>query len=210
MDATRILAIRHGQTDWNAEKRIQGHTDIPLNPVGREQARRLAHVLAAGEPLHHLYSSDLSRALDTARAVADSTGAPLTPVATLRERSLGDLDGRVFAEVAATHPELAEPWRKRDPHWQPPGDISETLLAFQARVMQAVQTLAAAHMGHTIALFTHGGVLDLLYRAATGLGLQDFRTWELRNTAINRLLWTPASGLTLIGWADDAHLPAEQ
>ncbi|MDR1969608.1 MAG: histidine phosphatase family protein [Burkholderiaceae bacterium] len=206
MDATRILAIRHGETDWNVVQRVQGHLDIPLNDAGREQAQRLARTLAAGEPIQHIYSSDSSRALDTARAVSELTGAPLTASAALRERCFGDLQGRIFAEVAVTDPEHAERWRKRDPHWQPPGVGGETLLAFQARVTQAVQALAAENIGHTVAVFTHGGVLDLLYRAATGLGLQDFRTWQIGNTAINRLLWSPASGLTLIGWADDAHL----
>jgi probable phosphoglycerate mutase len=206
MEATRILAIRHGETAWNVDRRVQGHLDIPLSDAGREQARRLACTLAAGEPIDHIYSSDLSRALQTARAVAELTGAPLTATAALRERCFGDLQGRIFTEVAVTDPEHAERWRKRDPHWQPPGAGGETLLAFQERVAQAAHALAAKNIGKTVAVFTHGGVLDLLYRAATGLGLQDPRTWQIGNTAINRLLWTPASGLTLIGWADDAHL----
>ena len=74
---------------------------------------------------------------------------------------------------------------------------------------QTVQVLAAQNAGKTLALFTHGGVLDVLYRAATGLGLQDARTWQIGNTAVNRLLWTPDSGLTLVGWADTTHLEDE-
>jgi len=204
MDSTRILAIRHGETAWNVSARIQGHLDVGLNDAGREQARRLARALAGREPIDRLYSSDLSRALDTARAVAESTGAPLTATTALRERHFGALQGRTFADVAASAPEVAEAWRRRQPDWTPPG--GESLLSFRERITQAVQGLAAENIGKTIALFTHGGVLDVLYRAATGLGLQDARTWQLGNTAVNRLLWTPDSGLSLIGWADGTHL----
>ena len=208
MQSTLILAIRHGETDWNVGTRVQGHLDIGLNDRGREQARRLASTLAGREPIDHIYSSDLSRALDTARIVAEVIGAPLTASAALRERCFADLQGRTFAEVAVTDPELSERWRHRQPDWTPPGPGGESLLAFRDRITLAVQDLAARNMGHTIALFTHGGVLDMLYRAATGLGLQDARTWHIGNTAINRLLWTPDSGLSLIGWADDTHLEA--
>ena len=69
-----------------------------------------------------------------------------------------------------------------------------------------MEQCAATHLGQHIAIVTHGGALDVLYRAATGLGLQDARTWQLANAAINRLLWTPDRGLTLVGWADNAHL----
>lgn len=208
MDATRILAIRHGETEWNVGARLQGHLDIGLNGTGRQQAQRLARALAArGEGIDAIYSSDLSRALDTARAVAVATGAPLDVRTALRERCFGDFQGHTYAELAQRLPEQAERWRRRDPHWAAPG--GESLLAFQARVVQAVHALAAAHLGQHIALFTHGGVLDVLYRAATGLGLQDARTWQIGNAAINRLLWTPEGGLTLIGWADASHLEEE-
>jgi probable phosphoglycerate mutase len=206
MQSTRILAIRHGETAWNVDGRIQGHLDIGLNDAGLSQARRLAQAMAGREPIDHIYSSDLSRALVTARAVADATGAPVTTVAALRERCFGALQGRTFDEVADADPALAEAWRRRHPEWTPPGDGGESLLAFQERITLAMQALAAQNIGKTVALFTHGGVLDVLYRAATGLGLQDARTWQIGNTAVNRLLWTPDSGLSLVGWADDTHL----
>jgi probable phosphoglycerate mutase len=206
MDATFVLAIRHGETAWNVDGRIQGHLDIGLNDAGREQACRLARALAGREPIDRIYSSDLSRALDTARTVAELTGVPLIATADLRERCFGDLQGRTFAEIAATAPEQAERWRRRDPEWTPPGPGGESLLSFRERIGLSVQTLAALNIGCTIALFTHGGVLDVLYRIATGLGLRDARTWQLGNCAINRLLWTPDGGMLLVGWADDQHL----
>ena len=208
MEPTRILAIRHGETAWNVDTRIQGHLDIPLNATGREQASRLARALLGHAPIDAICSSDLSRALQTARVVADATGAPLSVNAGLRERCFGDLQGHTFAECSAAAPQQAERWRRRDPDWVPPGG-GESLLSFRERVTQTVQMLAAQNAGKTLALFTHGGVLDVLYRAATGLGLQDARTWQIGNTAVNRLLWTPDSGLTLVGWADTTHLEDE-
>lgn len=209
MQATRILAIRHGETAWNQGGRLQGHLDIPLNDTGREQARRLARALAARDDrIDLVVSSDLGRALETARAVASAVGAPLVADAGLRERSFGVFEGSTFADVTAQQPEQAERWRRREPDWSAPGG-GESLLQIKERVAQVVRRLAAENMGKQIALFTHGGVLDVLYREATGLGLQDARTWQLGNAAINRLLWTPDGGLTLVGWADTSHLDEE-
>ena len=204
MQVTRILAIRHGETAWNVGGRLQGHLDIPLNDTGRLQAERMARALAEREPLTAIYSSDLSRALDTARALAGATGAPLTVRADLRERSFGEFQGLTFDQVSRNRPDDAERWRRREPEWAPPG--GESLLFFQERVAQALQALAAENTGNLIAIVTHGGVLDVLYRAAARLGLQDARTWELANTAVNRLLWSPEGGLSLVGWADVSHL----
>ncbi|MHB1249320.1 MAG: histidine phosphatase family protein, partial [Polaromonas sp.] len=94
-------------------------------------------------------------------------------------------------------------WRKRDPEFSPPG--GESLLALRSRVVAAAERLAARHPGELIALVGHGGVMDVLYRAATRLDIQAPRTWALGNAAINRLLWSP-EGFTLVGWADTQHL----
>ena len=206
MQAVRITAIRHGETDWNAASRVQGHTNIALNARGLQQAARVAAALAAGgDAPQCIYSSDLQRAMQTAQAIAHATDAPLHAAPALRERCFGSFEGQSFQELNARYPEEAEQWRRRVPEWEPPGG-GESLLAFRARILQAVDALAAAHLGQHIAIVSHGGALDVLYRAATGLGLRDARTWQLGNAAINRLLWTPESGLTLVGWADDAHL----
>ena len=204
MHITRLLAIRHGETAWNVGGRLQGHLDIALNDTGRLQAERLGQALAGREPIDAIITSDLARARDTAQAVAQATGAPLSVDAGLRERSFGDFQGMTFEQVTQAHPEAAERWRRRDPEWAPPG--GESLLLFQERVTQTVQALAAQNIGKNIAIVTHGGVLDVLYRAAARLGLQDARTWQLTNTAVNRLLWSPEGGLSLVGWADVSHL----
>ena len=202
MQATRIIAIRHGETAWNVDTRIQGHLDIPLNDTGLWQARQVARALA-GEPLSAIYASDLQRAHATARAIAEATGAPLVAEPGLRERSFGQLEGRTFAEIEAELPEQARRWRQRDPHFAPEG--GETLVQLRERIAATTHRLAAQHTGGLVVLVAHGGVLDVLYRLATGQELQAPRTWQLANAAINRLLWTP-EGLTLVGWADTQHL----
>ncbi len=202
MQATRIIAIRHGETAWNVDTRIQGHRDIALNDTGLWQAAQLARALA-DEPLAAIYTSDLQRAHATAQAIAQATGAPLVADTSLRERSFGALEGRTFVEIETELPEQARRWRQRDPHFAPEG--GETLLQVQSRIAAATRRLAAQHDGALIALVAHGGVLDMLYRLATGLDLQAPRTWQVANASINRLLWTP-QGLTLVGWADTQHL----
>lgn len=202
MDATRIIAIRHGETLWNVDTRIQGHRDIPLNDRGRWQAAQVARALA-GEPIAAVYASDLLRAHATGAAIAEAAGAPLHAEPDLRERSFGELEGRTFAEIEAALPEQARRWRQRDPHFAPEGGESLTLL--RARIAEVTARLAARHLGQQIVLVAHGGVLDVLYRLATGQELQAPRIWLLANAAVNRLLWTPEA-LTLVGWGDTGHL----
>lgn len=202
--ATRIIAVRHGETAWNADARIQGHQDVPLNATGQRQARRLGEALADENPAA-IYSSDLRRAMQTAEAVVRTTGAPLIAAPGLRERGFGAFEGRTFEDVQTHAPEHARRWRQRDPDYAPEGG-GESLTALRARVLRTVDELAARHEGELIVLVAHGGVMDVLYRLATHQGLQAPRTWVLANAAINRLLWSRASGLALIGWGDTGHL----
>jgi probable phosphoglycerate mutase len=202
LQLTRILAIRHGETAWNRDTRIQGHTDIELNDHGRWQAAQLAEALR-DEPIAAVYASDLLRAHETAQAVARTRGHAVTTHPGLRERCFGRFEGHTWTELEQRFPEESLAWRKRVPDFAPPG--GESLLQLEARVVPAVEELAARHPGEQILVVAHGGVLDILYRAATRLDLQAPRSWELTNTAINRLLWSP-EGLSLVGWADTSHL----
>ena len=202
MNVTRILAVRHGETAWNRDTRIQGHTDIELNEHGRWQAARLADALR-DETIAAVYASDLLRAHETAQAVASTRGQRVTSHPGLRERCFGRFEGHTWTELEQRFPDASAAWRKRVPDFAPPG--GESLLQLEARVVPTLAELAARHPGEQILVVAHGGVLDILYRAATRLGLQAPRSWELTNTAINRLLWTP-EGLTLVGWADTTHL----
>jgi 2,3-bisphosphoglycerate-dependent phosphoglycerate mutase len=202
MEATRIIAIRHGETTWNVDTRIQGQLDIPLNSTGRRQAERMALALV-DEPITAIYASDLRRAWETAQYLGRALDVPVSKEEALRERGFGDFEGKTFAEIEVLLPDQSMRWRKRDPEFAPAG--GESLLALRGRVVAAAERLAAQHPGELIALVGHGGVMDVLYRAAARLDLQAPRTWALGNTAINRLLWSP-QGFTLVGWADTQHL----
>ena len=201
-EPTRIIAIRHGETAWNVDTRIQGHLDIPLSANGRWQAERLAEALRV-EPITAIYASDLTRAWETAQSISKLQGLSVIKEVGLRERDFGEFEGKTFAEIEVLLPEQSLRWRKRDPEFYPAG--GESLIALRTRVLQAAERLASQHPGEQIALVGHGGVMDVLYRAATRLDIQAPRTWALGNAAINRLLWT-ADGFTLVGWADTQHL----
>lgn len=203
MEATRIIAVRHGETSWNVDARIQGQTDVGLNDNGRRQAQRVGRALA-GERISAVYSSDLERAHETAQSIAQVAGIPVIPHEGLRERSFGMFEGKTFDEIHQTWPDQAQNWRKRIPEWQPP-EGGESLLELRARVTRTLEELASRHPGQQIVVVAHGGVLDALYRVATGQAVNSPRTWELPNGAINRLLWSP-QGFTLVGWSDTNHL----
>jgi probable phosphoglycerate mutase len=201
-DTTRLIAVRHGETAWNVDTRIQGQLDIGLNATGLWQARRVGQALAH-EEIGAIYASDLSRAWQTAEEIAKPHGLTVQPEPGLRERAFGRFEGMSFAEIEATLPDEARRWRQRDPEFQPEG--GETLLVFRERITRIAAKLAARHPGQLVVLVAHGGVMDVLYRAATRQELQAPRTWQLGNAAINRMLWTP-EGFSLVGWSDTAHL----
>ena len=200
--ATRVIAIRHGETAWNVDGRIQGQLDIPLNETGRWQAHRLA-LAVAEEGIDAVYSSDLLRAWQTAQAVAHGTRRAIVADTGLRERGFGIFEGLTFDEIARRWPEQSQRWRRRDPEFGAEG--GEVLRDFYARSVATATRLASAHPGQTIALVAHGGVMDCLYRTASRVALDAPRSWQLVNASINRLLYTP-EGFTLIGWNDTYHL----
>jgi 2,3-bisphosphoglycerate-dependent phosphoglycerate mutase len=200
---TRITAIRHGETAWNVDTRIQGQLDISLNDIGLWQAEQASKALAQ-EQIDTIVSSDLSRAYQTALAVAQQHGLTVQVDRGLREREFGIFQGKTFAEIEALWPEQALAWRKRVPDFSPEGG-GESLLVFRDRVRHCVQGLMAQYAGQHVVIVSHGGVMDVLYREATALDLQAPRSWTLGNAAINRLLWN-GEHLSLVGWADSSHL----
>lgn len=199
---TEVIAIRHGETDWNVQGRIQGHTDIALNATGRAQARALAQALR-GEPLAAVYASDLQRAAQTAHAIAEAQGCALRLRRELRERSFGEWEGTLADDVAYIDAEGFARWRARDPRFAPRG--GESLTQLFARVRAVLDELAARHAGERIALVAHGGVLDCIYRHAAGLALTPRRQWPLANAAINRLAWRDGAW-QVVQWGDCSHL----
>lgn len=205
MEATRIVAIRHGETTWNAEKRIQGQLDTPLSARGRWQAQQAGKALAQ-ERFDAIYASDLERAFHTAQAIAEHHALDVKGHTGLRERHFGSFQGLTWGEIQERWPDASLSWQQRD-RWFNPGE-GESLVVFGERVVVALNAIAAAHPGQHILLAAHGGVMDVLYRHANGLDIEAPRNWELGNAAINRLLWTPQS-LTLVHWGDTTHLEGE-
>ncbi len=199
---TELLFIRHGETDWNRQQRFQGQIDVPLNATGHAQAERLAARLAA-ERHDALFSSDLQRARETAAPLAARWQLPAVAVAGLREQGFGLLEGLDAPTIQARHPELWQRWLEQDADFAAPGGESQR--QFHARVLAAVRELAALGAGRRLAVVTHGGVLDMLWRTAHGLPLSGLRTCAIPNTGLNRLRWVDGT-LVVEQWADDAHL----
>ena len=185
--STEFLLIRHGETDHNRQGRFQGQVDVPLNATGSAQAERLARRLQH-EPLDALVSSDLSRARSTAEPLlALRGGLGLTTDAAWREQAFGVLEGLVVADARLAQPEAFAAWWAHTPEGAPPG--GESPRAFHARVNAALRALARTHTGARVAVFTHGGVLDMVWRTVHGRPLSGPRACEIPNTGINRLRW---------------------
>jgi probable phosphoglycerate mutase len=205
--ATTILLIRHGETAWNAERRLQGHLDIPLNTEGERQAAQLGAALA-GEEIDHVLSSDLGRARQTAEAVLRARGTTdLQCDPQLRERCYGGFEGLLYSEIEARFPVEFAAWQGRNVDATlPPGkNQGESFREFYDRVTTAILAHAARHPGQTLALVAHGGVLECAYRAALGLSLETPRDFKVHNASINRFA-VEQGKLRLTSWGEVEHL----
>lgn len=200
---TELLFIRHGETDWNREQRFQGQIDVPLNPTGHEQAARLGARLG-GDPHDVLIASDLVRARETAAPLAAHWRLQPVLHAGLREQHFGVLEGLDVPTIRARHAELWTRWLEHRGDFALPGG-AESLHQFHARVLAAVREVAEAHAGRRLAVVTHGGVLDMLWRTARGEPIEGLRTCEIPNTGLNRLRWKNGT-LVIESWGDAAHL----
>ena len=202
MSVTRICLVRHGETAWNVEKRLQGHLDIPLNETGVAQAAAAAQGLA-GIAFSAIYSSDLLRARTTAQAAADVIGLPVQVTAELRERNCGEFQALTQKEAAARFPDDYHRYHDRDVDFVIPG--GESLGALAARITATFNRIAAAHGGEIILIVSHGGVLDIIHRLATGMALGAPRDFHISNAALN---WLDVDDgkWTLIKWDDTDHL----
>lgn len=206
---TEILLIRHGETAWNAIKRLQGHLDIPLNAEGTRQAKALAAALQ-NEKLDAIISSDLQRAVQTAGEIARLQGLSTRIDAGLRERCFGGFEGELYSELPHKFPQEYAAWRAHDPDAEfPPGENrGETIRIFHARVMSHIQHYARQFSGKKIAIVAHGGVLECAYRAAKKLPLSAPREVTIYNASINRFA-ADGENIQLWSWGDIAHLDAD-
>ena len=199
---TELLFIRHGETDWNRQQRFQGQIDVPLNATGRAQADRLATRLAT-ERYDAFFTSDLKRARETAAPLAAAWGHEPVAVPELREQSYGVWEGLDVPTIKERHGAMWQDWLQHHGDFALPG--GESLRQFHTRVLKAVQQIAHAAAGQRLAIVTHGGVLDMLWRSAHGLSLDGLRACEIPNTGVNRLRWVEGA-LHIDSWADNGHL----
>jgi len=206
---TEILLIRHGETAWNAVKRLQGHLDIPLNAEGTRQAKALAYALQ-NEKLDAVISSDLQRAVQTAGEIARLQGVSTRLDAGLRERCFGGFEGQLYSDLPHLFPIEHAAWRAHDPDAEfPPGENQgETIRQFHQRIMTHIIYYAKQFEGKKIAIVAHGGVLECAYRAAKDLPLDAPREVTIYNASINRFSYD-RDRLQLVSWGDIAHLDAD-
>lgn len=202
MTKTTLCLVRHGETVWNADGRIQGQLDTELSDTGRSQARAVAEVLG-GHRFSAVYASDLVRVRDTAAPTCGRLG--MTPLLDpdLRERHYGIFQESTYPEAKERWPEDYARFAARDPEF---GFVTgEKLIDFYRRSVDCVASIADRHRGETVLVFTHGGVLEMVYRHAHRLGLSSPRDFQLPNAGLN---WVEADddGWRVNAWADVRHL----
>ncbi|MDY0072068.1 MAG: histidine phosphatase family protein [Thauera sp.] len=201
----RLCLVRHGETAWNAQGRLQGHVDIPLNETGRAQADALRQRLASlDEGFAALYCSDLLRTRQTAAGIAEARQLQPIHDARLRERHYGIFQGLTHDEGARLDPVSHGRFRAREPAFALPGS-GESLLGFAARVREALDEIATRHAGESVLVVTHGGVLDIAHRLTQATALELPRQFNIPNAALN---WLEAEHgqWRLLSWGDEAHL----
>jgi len=204
--STDLILIRHGETDWNRELRFQGHIDVPLNDMGHEQARRLG-LRMAREQAQRLVSSDLMRCQQTAAPTSLELSLPVNTSAALREQSFGAVEGMKADEIRLQHPRAWEDWLRFEEDLAMPQ--GESARQFHARVLAALGDIARENAGQTVLVFTHGGVLDMVWRTARGLGLSGPRQSDIPNAGFNRIRLPDAADparVEVVEWADTRHL----
>ncbi len=204
MTDTSLVLIRHGETPWNISGRLQGSIDIELSERGLWQAQRVADRLRH-EPIAAVISSDLVRAAQTAAPLAAARGLELRLEPRLRERCYGIFEGETNAVLAERFPAEWARHQARELDWAIPD--GESIVQFRDRVLEALAEIAGRHAGERVAVVAHGGVLDTIYRAATGFPWQARRTHALPNAGINRLrLGAEPLSMAVLEWGDVSHL----
>jgi len=203
---TRILLVRHGETDWNATGRLQGQSDTPLNAVGHEQARRAAQRLAC-EPVRGLYSSDLARAFQTATIIGQTSGLTVVTSPRLRERRYGAWEGLTAAEIQAQYPEQFAAWRARVVDFAPPqGETRSQLLS---RALAELNAIARRHTGEMAVVVTHGGLCYVLIHHIFGGFNGDRQEFTFANASIH-ILEATADRWSVISVNETAHLQVRE
>jgi probable phosphoglycerate mutase len=202
MTATELIVVRHGETIWNSQARIQGHQDSELTPVGLGQAKAIAGRLAKMK-FHALYSSDLKRAQRTAECIAELTGHKIILDDRLRERNMGIFEGLTREEILEKFADEYANIRAHEPTYSIPG--GESLQDKYNRTIGCFVDIVNTNPGKVVVVVTHGGVLDDLIRFTLEIPLTKPRKFRLFNAGLNTFLIR--DGVWMLGtWGDVAHL----
>jgi len=202
---THFVIIRHGETLWNREHRIQGQLDSGLSPTGIAQAVACGRALQ-GMGVQRLVVSDLGRTVQTATPIAQATGLKMELDARLRERHFGIFQALTPEEIQQKYPADYARWQSREPEFAMQG--GESLVVFRARLAACLEEIAAQGAAK-VAIITHGGALDALYRIATGTPYSTPRDWPLSNASINEIIIENGQW-RVIGWGEIAHLTSTE
>jgi probable phosphoglycerate mutase len=202
MKKTVLIVIRHGETVWNLEKRIQGHLDSDLTDRGYAQARSLARAFSTIR-IDALYCSDLGRAVKTVAAIESATGLSATHLACLRESNLGVLQGKTREEIEEDFPDEYDLFRLREPDFVLPE--GESLVQRHQRAIFCLSKLVMEHDGKVVCAVTHGGILDSLLRHTLDISLKESRRFSISNCAINTF-WITDGIWEMVEWGNVSHL----
>lgn len=199
---TKMIFVRHGETEWNQIGKYQGQTDIPLNSIGLMQAEKTAERLA-NESIQAIYSSDLARALQTAQIIADKHNLSVNPSKGLREFNFGIWEGKTYQEINRENPELLKLWMEEPENLRIPE--AETFPELNKRGMLVINELLLKHSEETILVVTHGGLLSTIFCSILGIELNNIRKFKQQNSAISIIdFFEQKSVLTLFN--DACHL----
>jgi len=201
----KLILVRHGETVWNAEGRVQGQTDSPLTARGRAEARMVGQRLASMQ-IAAIYSSDVGRARETAEIIAAPHGLAVTAVPALRERCYGVLEGRTMDEAARDDAGWLEAWRADRLRLAPPEGESQPELC--RRVMAALREIVAAHAGDAVIVATHGGPIKSAVFAVLDIPISSWDLTWVANGSITVLRGTPEV-LRVAAYNDICHLEVE-
>ena len=205
MSGTKIILVRHGETEWNVARRIQGYSDSPLTPTGVAQAQALGARLAQ-EKFAAVHASDLGRVRQTVAYIVQKTGHAANFAEDLRERGYGVFEGKTMDECEAEMPGQWSLYRGPDPQAVPPG--GESVVRFQERIIGALERVARESDGQTVVVAAHGGVCGALFRHVMKLPPGTPRSWSLYNASINRFDYRKGKW-QLDVWGDISHLNGE-
>lgn len=198
---TRLYLVRHGETEWNKSLRYQGHQDIPLSEEGRVQAGKIARRLA-GEKIDAAYASDLSRALETAKAITAYHSLEVVIMPELRETNFGQWEGLTYGEIDRQFHEIMSGWRSNPRDTKIPG--GESLGEVADRCWKGISRIVDGNPNRNVLVVAHGGIIRIAVATVLGMNLNDY--WKIRqdNVSLNIIDFFEG-GRAILGLLNDTN-----